>query len=533
MLGEGPGSLLVVAPPPERRAAIRDFLARHPGERRRLAVATPREIRRALIERWSGALGRRAVAAVHDRDPTRSAAGAPRPRELAWAGLFLAVWCLSLWGLSAPVIAWTAVFLVLGLLRLLVAEGAPPGPAPAIDDADLPRFAVLVPIYREAAVVPDLVRALRRLDYPADRLEVRLVVEADDAETRAVAERAVAGTALDLVVVPPSEPRTKPKALNFALATVDADLVTIYDAEDRPDVDQLRRAAAALAVAPADVAVVQAALDIDHAERDRPWLVRQFEIEYAMLFSGLLPWLAERRLFLPLGGTSNHFRRVALDAVGGWDPHNVTEDADVAVRLRRAGWRAGVVASETREEAPASPRGWLAQRTRWMKGWMQTWFVHMRSPLALHRELGATDAALFHLIFAGQLLSALIYLPSLVFLALQSAGVVTLFVDGTVDADVLAVSALAAFATGVLGALTLAVKVASRSHRRFRLFDVLTMPIYWCGVSIAAHAAVIELIRAPCRWNKTEHGLVARGRRSRAADLADPASRVEASTSTG
>ncbi|MDK9697586.1 MAG: glycosyltransferase [Siculibacillus sp.] len=201
------------------------------------------------------------------------------------------------------------MFLGIGVLRAALAEAVVDPPvAPPPNDADLPRFAVLVPLFREAEVVGDLVAALLRLDYPVDRLDLRLVVEADDLATRAAADAAVAGTPVEVLAVPAAEPRTKPKALNFALACVDAPFVSVFDAEDRPDPDQLRKAAAAFHAGGPDLAVVQAALEIDHADGARPWSVRQFEIEYAVLFHGLLPWLARQGLFLPLGGTSNHFR---------------------------------------------------------------------------------------------------------------------------------------------------------------------------------------------------------------------------------
>ncbi|MBV5265665.1 glycosyltransferase [Pinisolibacter aquiterrae] len=511
MLGAPGETTLVMAPPPDRRGAVADFLRLNPGERPRLAVATPREIRRALIERWAPALTRRAVRAVLDRDPGQSAASAPAPGQLLALGVAVAVWGLALWGAVSPIVmAWTCAFLMIGLFRMLVADARPPVAPSPVDDADLPRYAVLVPVFREVEVIAPLVAALSALDYPPDRLEIRLVVEADDGPTRAAAEAATLDTPLDIVVVPPSLPRTKPKALNFALATVDAEFVTVYDAEDRPDPDQLRLAVAAFRAGPPELAVVQAALVIDHDARARPWLVRQFEIEYAMLFRGLLPWLAERRLFLPLGGTSNHFRRSVLDVIGGWDPHNVTEDADIAVRIVRAGWHAGVVASATREEAPIDLRAWLAQRTRWMKGWMQTWLAHMRSPLRLHRELGLAGALAFHLVFAGQLLSAITFAPSLLLLSLQIGGFVPLFVGETIDGDVVALSALVAFSSGLLGAFILAMKVSERSPRRFRLADVLSMPLYWCAVSLATYTAAIELIHAPSRWNKTRHGRAVR-----------------------
>ncbi|NLH82783.1 MAG: glycosyltransferase [Phyllobacteriaceae bacterium] len=512
-LGIGGGALLVVAPPPDRRELIARFLVDHPALRRRLAVATPREIRRALIERWGDPLTRRAVGAILDRDPELSAASRPHPRQLLAATAMLALWALALSGAVPPLLAfWTASFLTIGLFRLLVADLVPPRPPAPIDEEELPRYAVLVPVYREARVVGDLVAALARLDYPRDRLEVRLIVEADDLDTRHAAIEAVGGDpAFDVVVVPPSRPRTKPKALDFALATIDAELVTVYDAEDRPEPDQLRRAAAVFAAGPPELAVVQAALEIDHTERARPWLVRQFEIEYAMNFDGLLPWLAARRLFLPLGGTSNHFRRDVLVAIGGWDPHNVTEDADIAVRLARAGWHAGVVASRTREEAPTRSRAWLAQRTRWMKGWIQTWFAHMRRPRRFHRELGWMDAVAFHMVLTGQILSAVSFLPSVVILLLQACGVLPFLLgDQTLGDDVLGLSALGAFATGVIGTFVLAMNVSPRSGRAFRVVDVLSMPLYWCAISLAAYAAIVELVHAPDRWNKTTHGVATR-----------------------
>jgi hypothetical protein len=375
LLGEGDDAVLVSAPADAVLTSVADLLRRHPDLSRRVAVATPREIRRALIERYSRPLARRAVRAILDRDPQQSAALTIGRRQTVLIAVAIVGWAVAVCDLSQTALAgWSVLFLALGLLRAHIADAVPDiARHPPVAEADLPRFAVLVPLHREERVVDDLVAALARLDYPADRLDLRLVVEADDAGTRAAVARAVAGTPIEMIEVPVVLPRTKPKALNFALATVDAPFVTIYDAEDRPDPDQLRRAAAAFRAGGDDLAVVQAALEIDHADADRPWLVRQFEIEYAMLFHGLLPWLARHRLFLPLGGTSNHFRREALEEVGGWDPHNVTEDADIAVRLMRRGWRADVFASSTLEEAPLDLPRWRAQRVRWLKGWMHLW----------------------------------------------------------------------------------------------------------------------------------------------------------------
>ena len=521
LLGEGPDALLVAAPTGERRAVTADMLARHPDLRRRFAVAAPREIRRALIESHASALDTRAREGLAGRDPAASAREAPTGGQVVILTIVLAVWLLTAVHLFGPFVSLTtAFFLLIGLFRAWMAdEDVDDEPSPPLPDEALPTVAVLVPLHREAEVVADLVAALLTLDYPAERLDIRLVIEADDETTLAAAHRAVraaersapSAPPIDVLAVRPSLPRTKPKALNVALATVDAEIVTVFDAEDRPAPDQLRRAAAAFAAGPSDLAVVQAALEIDHDERDRSWWVRQFEIEYAVLFHGLLPWLSRRRLFFPLGGTSNHFRREALDAVGGWDPDNVTEDVDVALRLARAGRSMATIPSETLEEAPPDWSAWRAQRVRWMKGWLQTWFVHMRDPGRLHRELGFRNTLIFHLVVSGQLASAFVFAPSVAILALDLVGVLTFVGDGLLHHDVVLLAGLVAFGSGVLGGLTAAVRIAGR-RRRLRLVDILTIPFYWCALSIAAALAAVELVTAPGRWNKTTHGRVRRGR---------------------
>ena len=233
-----------------------------------------------------------------------------------------------------------------------------------IPDRRLPTYSVLVPLYREAAVVPDLIRHLKRLDYPASKLQVLLILEADDEESLTAVRRHADAAQFELVVVPPSQPRTKPKALTYALNFARGDYVVVFDAEDRPEPDQLRKAAAAFRERP-DLGCVQARLTPDNRDS---WLARMFTLEYAANFDVLLPALASWRVPLPLGGTSNHFPRDVLEAVGAWDPFNVTEDADLGVRLARFGYQTATLHSRTFEEAPVTFRQWLPQRRRWVKG---------------------------------------------------------------------------------------------------------------------------------------------------------------------
>jgi cellulose synthase/poly-beta-1,6-N-acetylglucosamine synthase-like glycosyltransferase len=265
----------------------------------------------------------------------------------------------------------TAMFTAWLALRCGSALVAAPvtGPIPWVPDKALPTYTIVAALYREAASIDGLLRALARLDYPPEKLDVILAVEADDAETRSAIERRTARLPVSIIVVPPGDPRTKPKALNAALPFARGDFIVIYDAEDRPEPDQLRRAYDAFARGGARLACVQARLSIDNTADG--WLTGLFTAEYAGQFDVFLDGLTALRLPLPLGGSSNHFRTHVLRKACGWDAYNVTEDADLGMRLARLGYRSEMIASTTYEEAPAQFAPWLRQRTRWFKGWMR------------------------------------------------------------------------------------------------------------------------------------------------------------------
>jgi cellulose synthase/poly-beta-1,6-N-acetylglucosamine synthase-like glycosyltransferase len=509
-LRKSDAAVLVVAPRGQEIDVLQSDMAHDPGMRRRIAIASPHAIRRATKLAFEPAISHQAINQLKVRRPAMSASNADSLRRRIAACILIA---LAL-GLSAPLITlavFSFTFLLVGALRLVasvqpapVAEPLPPR------DETLPRYTVLVPLFREARIVADLVRALERIDYPADRLSIHLVVEADDRATRVAAESLASGTRIQVIAVPPSLPRTKPKALAWALAFVDGDLVTIYDAEDRPAPDQLRRAVAAFAAASPDLVCLQAMLDIDHAVTSNNWFARQFTLEYRVLFRLILPWLAQHGLFLPLGGTSNHFRRDALVASGAWDPFNVTEDADLSVRLMRDGGRIGVLHSVTMEEAPMSWRAWHLQRTRWMKGWLQTWLVHMRQPRRLLRDLGLRNFVALQVLILGQFISALVYPFGLLLVGLDVSGVVPLFADRDFRGDMLLAFQLLALACGWFGTIAAICRTRHSVGAPVRLVDLATLPIYWLLLFGAALAAIAELIVDPHQWNKTGHGIAER-----------------------
>src|SRR5215813_6647195 len=267
-----------------------------------------------------------------------------------------------------------------------------------------PIYSIIAPLRGEGRVVDQLLSAIERLDYPPEKLDVILAIEADDSDTRATITARRHRIPITVIPCPPAELRTKPKALNVALPFARGAFTVIYDAEDRPERNQLRHALRAFLSANDDLACVQARLCTD---TNTSWLSRYFSAEYAAHFDIFLPKLAGLQLPLPLGGSSNHFRTATLREVGGWDPHNVTEDADLGMRLARFGYRSGVIDSTTYEEAPANVCVWLGQRSRWFKGWMQTWLVHMREPRQLFLKLGLGGFLTFQLIVGGNALIAL------------------------------------------------------------------------------------------------------------------------------
>jgi len=253
------------------------------------------------------------------------------------------------------------------------ADEPPTNEVPAIERRRLPIYTVLVPLYREANIVPQLAESLRRLEYPAAKLDCKLVVEEDDQETREAARAAAADGFFDVIVVPKGEPRTKPRACNYGLQFARGEFLVIYDAEDRPEPDQLKKALHAFDAGPPELACVQARLNFFNAREC--WITRMFALDYSLWFDFLLPGLDRLHIPMPLGGTSNHFKVDALRAIYGWDPFNVTEDADLGIRLARLGLRVKTLDSTTYEEATNTAGNWLRQRTRWLKGYMQTWLV--------------------------------------------------------------------------------------------------------------------------------------------------------------
>ena len=383
------------------------------------------------------------------------------------------------------------------------------------EDHELPMYTVMVPLHREGRVIPSLVQRLEAIDYPPDRLQVLLLIETDDEET----VNAVAAYPLPVNIrplfMPPGEIRTKPRALNIGLQHAAGEFVVVYDAEDQPEPDQLRKAVAALRSAPEEVVCVQARLNFYN--RHQSMLTRLFAIDYAIWYDQMLPALSggrdQRHAFVPLGGTSNHFWTEMLRQIGGWDPYNVTEDCDLGVRLSREGFKVEMMDSVTWEEAVPRVRPWIKQRSRWIKGYLQTFLVHTRHPLRLWGQLGSRAYVDFQVLVGGTalllLLNPLMWTLTAVYMATkgtQVGGYIQALYPPYVYYPSLLSLLLWNFILFYTGAYV-CVRHGMADLARYALL----VPFYWVILSIGAWAGLISLVRNPFYWDKTEHGVSLKG----------------------
>jgi cellulose synthase/poly-beta-1,6-N-acetylglucosamine synthase-like glycosyltransferase len=375
--------------------------------------------------------------------------------------------------------------------------------ARAVPDHELPVYTVLVPAYREPAVIGMLMSHLGALEYPTDKLEIILLLEEDDRETIDAASAVVTGEHVRILVVPESQPKTKPKACNVGLEQATGEFVTIYDAEDIPDPLQLRRAVVALRRLGPSYVCLQAELGYFNIDQNR--ITKWFALEYATWFRSLLPGLVALRMPIPLGGTSNHFRARELRELGAWDPYNVTEDADLGIRLARSGYRVGVLDSVTLEEANSDFINWIKQRSRWYKGYLMTWLVHLRSPRATVRQLGWRGILCLNLFVGGTplaaLLNAVLWATTILWFLDRPPVMEEIFVPPFYYLGVICL------VFGNATVIYLNVLSARTMDRPDLLGTALLSPGYWAMMSLAGAKAAWQLVFKPSYWEKTTHGL--------------------------
>lgn len=488
---------------------IKNWIHRHYGSRVKLRITSPLDILKSVTRRFQNEDSEDACFALARRHPHRSAL------RNTGTGIkpLLALFGMLSFGIYAPAatIASISTALLLFYLATLMfktvafAIGTTKSPYPAtrppVPDAMLPTYTIMVPLYQEQAALTGLLNSLRSLDYPKSKLDIKLLVEADDTPTINSLKALKPESYFDIIEVPPSEPRTKPKALNYGLKFARGSLVTIYDAEDQPDPMQLRKSASYFLSPHGETVCLQARLN--YYNRERNMLTRLFSIEYAAWFDHMLRGLEKMKMPIPLGGTSNHIEISALEKLCAWDPFNVTEDADLGMRIYSHGGSCGLLDSTTMEEAPSTISVWLRQRTRWIKGYMQTYVVCMRSPLKRLKRCGWRDFIGLQLFIGGPvavfILSPFLWLAA----AMWSMGTLPLPDEDWMQLMVQLGTANLIF--GIVLHLLQALFVVKRNRWRGMLGSVLCFPLYWVMHTIAGYRAAWQIVARPYYWEKTPH----------------------------
>jgi cellulose synthase/poly-beta-1,6-N-acetylglucosamine synthase-like glycosyltransferase len=478
----------------------------------RILLADPRAVQDEIAKRHRSPLTDLAQSRVPALESCRSWGDRRQRRLVACLAILLLIGVVT-WSFSTIVlagfVAWAAFTLIVSAVvktasfvaRMAAGEAALPK-VPQVSKAPLPKVSILVPLFRETEIAHHLIARLSRLTYPKCLLDVVLVLEEEDETTRATLATIDLPPWMRAVVVPDGQPRTKPRAMNYALDFCDGDIVGIFDAEDAPDPDQITAVARRFQELPDNVVCLQGILDYYNSNQN--WLARCFTIEYATWFRVILPGMEKLGFAIPLGGTTLYFRREVLEELGGWDAHNVTEDADLGFRLARHGYQTEMIGTVTGEEANCRLWPWVKQRSRWLKGYMTTYLVHMRRPRLLYRQLGAWKFWGFQAHFITAL-SQFILAP-----LLWTFWLVLFGLPHPLD-PVLPREVLVGFGTLFLmiEAINIAIHLVAVSGARHRhlIAWVPTMHFYVPLGAIAAYKALYELIAKPFFWEKTTHGL--------------------------
>lgn len=482
-----------------------------------MAIAPTQDIQAALISMFRNPL----IIQAETRVPSHESCRCWDPKRMLRNSL-AAVFVFLAFAVIAPTTTFTilcsfAIFILMANMGLKIITSASQigphlrrnrniTPPPARTSTfRLPVVSILVPLFREREVANYLIRRLKRLNYPKELLDICLVVEEDDETTNETLSRTILPRWVRVIKVPKGNVRTKPRAMNFALDFCRGSIVGVYDAEDAPHPDQIHQIVRRFHERGPQVACLQGLLDFYNPRTN--WLSRCFTIEYNTWFRLFLPGLGRLGFVIPLGGTTLFFRRAALEKLGGWDAHNVTEDADLGIRLARHGYRTEIVHTVTEEEANCRFLPWVKQRSRWLKGFAITWAVHMRSPAKLLKDLGIKKFIGIQILFFGTL-SQFIMAPLLWSFWLILFGFnhpITSIVHSNVLLGLGVMFLISEIITIAVGAFA----VSGNKHR-FLIPWVPTMHFYFPMGTLAAYKAVYELVTQPFYWDKTAHGIFAR-----------------------
>lgn len=516
----GSENLTLVSPTITEFARFEKLFALKPELRHSFAITTPELTRDAVWRLDSHERVKKTIDTLPQNHPQMSAKHLLTSWQSFFFGLLAAGFVMFIY--FEPGLLSYGLHIVLSMMYLsfnmlkLSAGFFPIVDAPKIwthpNEEDLPTYTILIALYNEAPIAAQLIKAMSRLKWPISKLDIKLICEADDHDTIDAIKACSPAPQFEIVVVPDMQPKTKPKALQYAMHGARGDFIAVYDAEDQPNPNQLLEAYDWFRASGDDLACMQAPLVISNTASG--WLPALFGLEYAGLFRRLIPLLNHYGLPIPLGGTSNHFRKSALLAAGGWDPCNVTEDADLGIRLYRMGYKTGVLRRPTLEHAPDKINVWIKQRTRWFKGWMQTWLVFMRHPIQLTKSVGFIGFITMQILVAGMLVAALAHPFAFIFIAYTLFQIITAQTADITSTD-LAFMGIDLF--NLIGGYLIFIFVGWRAlipheKKTIKRRWLFLPPVYWILMSVASWRALSQLPKKSQVWEKTPHKPISKSR---------------------
>lgn len=484
----------------------------------KIAITSKNGLQKSVQKVFSKEFSHAAVFDLAEQDPEMSAQTVFTPTQIIFAWALVTLVSLGL--VFNPITTLISINLLMTLFYLgnfvfkavliwaggskqYTREQEVSSAVPLLSDDDLPVYTVLVPMFREPDVLPILANALRELDYPTSKLDIKIVLEEGDDETYQAALSLGLEGIFEIIRVPPSLPQTKPKACNYALQFARGDYLVIYDAEDKPEPDQLKKVLVTFNRSPENVACVQCRLN--YFNREENWLTRLFTLDYSLWFDLMLPGLEKLKVPIPLGGTSNHFKMEVLRELHAWDPFNVTEDADLGIRMTQKGYEVRLADSTTFEEANVSQINWIRQRSRWIKGYMQTFLVHTRRPIHLMKTIGPMGVLGFLFFIGGTILSGIlnpIFWAIFIYWLMNMTGIF----DPLFPPAMLYLSLFNLLIGNGLFIFIMMLAPFRRNWMQLAPYS-LTVMWYWVIMSIAAWKGGWQLITKPFYWEKTHHGL--------------------------
>lgn len=346
-----------------------------------------------------------------------------------------------------------------------------------------PIYSVLIPIYKEISKIKQILKFIKMLDYPKDKLDVCILIEEDDLPIHQFFSQEILPSYIRVISVPIFQPRTKPKALNYATNFIKGEYVVVYDAEDIPDMDQLKKALHLFQQLPSQYICIQSRLNFYNYSENI--ITECFSVEYSILFDFYLFGLDFLNLPILLGGTSNHFKVKELKKIGFWDSYNVTEDAELSIRIYSNNYKIKMLDSLTLEESPIEMIAFIKQRSRWIKGFLQTFFCYVCN--YQYKKFN-----IYQVIFI---------IINLLFFALSLfLGPILIVLSFFLDIALLKYNLYIFFIYHAIAGL-----IVSKNNIFNFKYIIFSIPYYFLHM-FAFILAIYDLIKRPFHWRKTEHG---------------------------